>query len=62
MKFNIHKETQLVSGFKVFMHSDFRLVICPNGELVVVTPSTMKDVPKDLKTWALRISDFVMDQ
>ena len=48
-----------VTGYRVFMSKEFRLILCPNGEMLALTYRELERVPSDLGTWKLGINSFV---
>lgn len=60
--FHLPKGIKLVKGSGLFMHNEFRAVICPNAHLVFLSPDGMLEAYADLQAWALPIADSMLNQ
>lgn len=49
-------------SYEVFMNKEFKAVIAPSSDLVVLSLGEMKYVYNDLKTWALPINERQLNQ
>lgn len=53
---------KLIKGSDLWKHPEVRCVTCPNGELIFLHPIDLDGAYDDLSTWALIVSNEVLNQ